>query len=247
MRSHMTIKQKMPAAVASTDHRTRVAAERRARMRKRLLESAMIVFAQKGIGASVIPDVVAAAEVSQGSFYNYFRTNEDLLAAVSEELSNEMVLLIETAVGDIDDPALRVATAIRSYLHLARSYRVVARFLSSAGLHLAGKKSAIYEYLPPDIKEGQKRGDFDDASLDVAVDLIRGAGLVAVHRMANGRTAKDYPEKIVQAILRSLGVTAASASRLTAMPLPKLIAPPESLLAKAQSRLEAKAGAPESV
>lgn len=235
----------MSAAVASTDHRTRVAAERRARMRKRLLESAMIVFAQKGVGASVIPDVVAAAEVSQGSFYNYFRTNEDLLTAVSEELSNEMVLLIETAVGGIEDPALRVATGLRSYLHLARSYRIVARFLSSAGLHLAGKKSAVYEYLPPDIKEGQKRGDFDDTPLDIALDLIRGAGLVALHRMANARTPRDYPEKIVQAILRSLGVSVATAANLTAAPLPKLIAPPESLLVKAQARLEAKAAAPE--
>jgi AcrR family transcriptional regulator len=232
----------MPAAVSSTNHRTRVAAERRARMRRRLIESAMIVFAQKGIGASVIPDVVAAAEVSQGSFYNYFRTNEELLAAVSEELSNEMVLLIETVVGDIEDPALRVATAIRSYLHLARSYRVVARFLSSAGLSLAGKRHAIFEYLPPDIEEGQKRGHFDISALDVAVDLITGAGLVAVHRMANGRTAKDYPEKIVTAMLRSLGMTAALAARVTAVPLPKLTAPQESLLAQAQARLTARAG-----
>jgi AcrR family transcriptional regulator len=233
----------MPTSVSSTDHRTRVAAERRARMRMRLIESAMIVFAQKGIGATVIPDVVAAAEVSQGSFYNYFRTNEELLAAVSEELSNEMVRLIETAVGDIEDPALRVATAIRSYLHLARSYRVVARFLSNAGPSVAGKKSAVWEYLPPDLKEGQKRGYFDDAPLDIAVDMVTGAGLIAVHRIANGRTAKDYPERIVWAILRSLGVAAASASRLTAVPLPKLSAPPESLLAKAQARLVSKARA----
>ena len=201
----------------------------------------MIVFAQKGVGSSVIPVVVAVAEVSQGSFYNYFRTNEELLAAVIEELSDEMVRLIETAVGEIEDPALRVAIAIRSYLHLARSYPVLVRFLASAGLQLGGKKSAVYEYLPPDLKEGQKRGDFVDMPVDVAMDMIRGAGLVAVHRMANGRTAKDYPERIVQAILRSLGVTAASASRLTAVQLPRLSAPPESLLAKAQERLAANA------
>src|SRR5450830_694756 len=100
----------MPAAPNPNDHRPRVAAERRERMRKRLIESAMIVFAEKGVGASVIPEVVAAAEVSQGSFYNYFRTNDDLLAAVSSELSAEMIELIEPAVGDIADPALRAAT-----------------------------------------------------------------------------------------------------------------------------------------
>jgi len=213
-------------------------------MRMRLLESAMIVFAQKGVGASVIPDVVAAAEVSQGSFYNYFRTNEELLVAVSEELSNEMLALVEAAVGGIDDPALRVATAIRSYLHLARSYPIVARFLSSAGLSLAGEGSAAFDYLPPDIKEGQKRGFFSSMPLDAATDLVAGASLIAIHRMANNRTPKRYPETMVEAMLRGLGIDAAAARSLTEAPLPKLAAQPESLLAKAQARLDsAKSGA----
>lgn len=209
-------------------------------MRRRLIESAMIVFGHKGIGATVIPEVVAAAEVSQGSFYNYFRSNEELLAAVSEELNNDMVRLIETVVGDIDDPALRVATALRSYLHLARSYRVVARFLSATGLSLTDKKSAAFEYLPPDLKEGQQRGYFDTAASGVAVDVVIGATLIAVHRIAKGRTAKDYPEQITMAILRSLGTTAAAATRLTSVPLPKLTAPADSLLAQAQARLAAR-------
>lgn len=199
----------------------------------------MLVFAQKGVGASVIADVVAAAEVSQGSFYNHFRTNEELLLAVGKELDGEIVVLIEAVVGAIDDPARRVAIAIRSYLHLNRSYRVVARFLSSAGLLLADKGAAARKYLPDDLAEGQERRQFDRASIDVAVDLINGACLMAVHRMASGRTARDYPEKVTTAILRSLGLGATATARLTALPLPKLTAPPDSLLARAQARLSA--------
>ena len=223
------------------DHRPRVAAERRQRMRSRLVESAMVVFAQKGIGASVIQDVVAAAEVSQGSFYNYFRTNEELLTAVGEDLSDEMVRLIETVVGDIDDPALRVATAVRSYLHIARTYRVVASFLSSAGMRLTGRKSAVAQHLPADLAEGLKSGRFDIASLDVAVDVIGGAGMMAIHRMANGRTPKDYPEQVTIAVMRSLGLSAKVAAGLVASPIPRLAAPADSLLARAQARHTASA------
>lgn len=226
------------------DHRPRVAAERRERMRKRLVESAMVVFAKKGTGASVIQDVVAAADVSQGSFYNYFRTNEELLVAVGEDLNNEIVQLIESVVGDIDDPTRRVATAIRSYLHLVRSHRVVACFLSKAGLQLMGKTSTINKYLPPDIAEGAKRGQFDFSSLEVALDVIRGIGLMAIHRMASGKTAKDYPEKITIAMLRSLGMSATATARLTTLQLPKLTAPTESLLARAQARMVVSAAAP---
>ena len=231
----------MPAAPNPTDHRPRVAAERRERMRKRLIESALIVFAQKGVGASVIPEVVAAAEVSQGSFYNYFRTNDDLLTAVSEELSNEMLQLIESVVGGIADPGVRVATALRCYLQLARGCRMVARFLAGAGMRVGGEHSMVYDVLPPDLEEGAKLGQFDPAALTVAVDIIKGAVLVAMHRMAQGRIAKAYPEQMVQAMLRSLGVSTADAVRLTAAPLPRLAIPAESLLARVQARVAAQA------
>jgi AcrR family transcriptional regulator len=239
----------MPEAANHNDHRPRVAAERRERMRKRLVESAMIVFAEKGVGASVIPDVVAAAEVSQGSFYNYFRTNEDLLAAVSNELNDEMVALIEAVAGEIADPPLKVASAIRCYLHLARSHRLLARFLAGAGLRLAGvghearQRNAAYDFLPADIEAGQKSGGFAVLPVEIAVDVVKGAMLVAIDRMAHTRTARDYPEKITLAILRSLGVAPDRLDSLVASTLPKMTPDAESLLARVQARAAAKATA----
>ncbi|MGO4465361.1 TetR/AcrR family transcriptional regulator [Pseudoduganella sp. RAF53_2] len=230
----------MPAAPKTTDHRTRVAAERRERMRARLIETAMIVFAEKGVGASIIPDVVSLAEVSQGSFYNYFRTNEDLLLAISDELSGEMVGLIEAAVSDIEDPALRVATGMRCYLHLARKHNLLARFLAAGGLRVLAAQNKAFRYLPEDIEEGQKRGDLANVPLEIVLDLIGGAGLVAIDRMARGRTAKDYPEKIVAAIMRTMGLSVAEAERVTGASLPKLAPAPDSLLARAQARATAQ-------
>jgi AcrR family transcriptional regulator len=239
----------MPDAAKPTDHRTRVAAERRERMRRRLIESAMIVFADKRVGASVIPEVVAAAEVSQGSFYNYFRTNEELLASVSNELSNEMIALIEDATAGIDQPAQKVASAVRCYLHLARSHRQLARFLAGAGLHLAGasaaarQTSAVYDFLPAGLEAGQACGDFAEAPVAIAADVVKGAMLVAIDRMAHGRTAKDYPDRITALILRALGVPADKIERLIAPTLPKVAPAADSLLARVQVRAAAKASA----
>lgn len=225
----------------TSDHRPRVAAERRERMRQRLVETAMLVFADKGVGASVIPEVVAAAGVSQGSFYNYFRSNEELLAAVSDELSGEMVQLIEAAVGDIEDAALRVATGMRCYLHFARAHRLLARFLAAAGLRLLAQQSAALRYLPADLEEGQRRGLFDSSPLPIVLDLIAGAGLVAIDRIARGRVPRDYPDNIVGAILRALGMERAAIAPLLAAPLPKLKPAADSLLARAQARLDEQA------
>ncbi len=58
----------MPEAVIREDHRPRVAAEKRARMRRKLIENALLVFAEKGVDASVIDDVIRTANVSRGTF-----------------------------------------------------------------------------------------------------------------------------------------------------------------------------------
>jgi len=231
----------MPAK--PNDHRPRVAAERRERMRQRLIESALIVFAEKGVGASVIADVRDAAGVSQGSFYNYFRSNEELLVAVAEELSAEMVELIEPVVGATADPALRVATAMRCYLQLARSHRLLARFLSAAGLPALRQQNATFRYLPDDLAEGQKQGVFAAAALDIVLDLVAGAGLAALERIARGRVAKDYPDQVVAAMMRMLGMPAAAAASVAAGPLPKLAPAADSLLARAQARVASQASA----
>lgn len=231
----------MPATASTTNHRTRVAAEKRERMRQRLIETAMIVFAEKGVRSTVIPDVVAAAEVSQGSFYNYFRTNEELLTAVVQELSKGMIEAIEGVVANVPDPALRVATGMRFYLHLARTHRLLARFMAASGVQAFDERSGTM-VLPDDLAEGWKRGDFALVSMEVAVDVVIGAGFAAVVRMAQGgRIAKDYPDQIVAVILRSLGVSASNADRLVATPLPKLAIQPDSLLARALARASAKA------
>lgn len=230
----------MPLA-RPTDHRPRVAAERRARMRRRLLESAIVVFADKGIAGTLIQDVVAAAGVSPGSFYKYFRTNEDLFRTLAEELSNEIMRLIDSAIDEIDNPAAKVATAIRSYLHLMRSYRIVAQFVATAGLQLATRGSVAYDFLPRDLKAAQKLGYFDAERMEAAMDMIGGTGLMAIVRIARGRTPKDYPEQIVGLLLRALGQSAEAAAHLIDLPLPKVKAPADSLFARAQARLLATA------
>ena len=116
----------------SDNHRTRVGAERRQKMRLRLLESALQVFAEKGPDGAVIDDMIVAAGISRGTFYNYFRTNEELLIALAETLSDELAQLVDALVQGIDDPLTRVALALRAYLHTARSYPLFAAFIDRA-------------------------------------------------------------------------------------------------------------------
>ncbi len=219
------------------DHRTRVAAERRERMRARLVESAMLVFAEKGVDASVIDDVLAAAEVSRGTFYHYFRTNGELLAAASEELINELLTLIEVQVQGLDNPAARIAYGTRLYLHTAIRYPLFGRFVSRSGFDVDSPSSRFYDFLPPHLEEGMDKGCFKRMPVEVALDLLSGPELVAVYRIANMEMPQDYPEQVVGGILRGLGMSDAQATELTDIPIVPLVPPPDSLLERSQSRL----------
>ena len=203
----------------SKDHRPRVAAERRARMRRKLVESALLVFAEKGVDASVIDDVIAAAGVSRGTFYNYFRTNAELLAAASEELGNEIVHLIETHVHAIPSPAARLLTGLRLYLDVARRFPLFARFVARVGAQALSPDNLIYKYLPIHIAEGIKAGELTDAPVLVMLDLIVGAGVVAVARLAAGAADEAYLRAVLLTLMRGLGLPpdrAESSNRRTA-------------------------------
>lgn len=224
------------AALAVQDHRTRVAAERRERMRARLVESAMLVFAEKGVDASVIDDVLVAAEVSRGTFYHYFRTNGQLLAAASEELINELLTAIESIVGGYEDPALRIACGTRLYLHTARNYPLFARFVSRSGFEVDGANSRFYDFLPHHIEEGMTQGRFKRFPMEVALDFLSGTSLMAVFRMGSTEMPEDYPEHVVAGILRGLGMSDEAAQNLVHIPIPPLQLPADALLERSHAR-----------
>jgi AcrR family transcriptional regulator len=216
----------------TSEHRSRVGAERRHRTRVRLIESALEVFAAKGVDATVIEEVIASAGVSRGTFYNYFRTDAELLAAVGDAVSNETVGRIESVVGDLADPAERLAQGLRMCLHLALAYPLFARFFSRAGFNAIGPGHLMFEYVPRHIEEAVSAQRMDVPDTASAVDLLGGVVLSAVHAIATRPVAKTYPEQMVLQLLLGLGMKRAAAQKLVAAPLLPVQLPADSLLVR---------------
>ena len=230
----------MPAgASAPSDHRPRVAAEKRARMRRKLVESALLVFAEKGVDASVIEDVIAAAGVSRGTFYNYFRTNAELLVAVNEELNDEISTLIKAQVRPDPDPTARQCMGFRLFVDVARRYPLFAKFVARAGVNVR-PGSLRHEFMSPSIKAAIKAGDFADMPLVVALDFIAGNILTAVVSVSEGRLDDNYLAALIAATLRGVGVSEMKAASLMAVPLYPLALGPETLCQRSHSRFHAQ-------
>jgi AcrR family transcriptional regulator len=92
-------------------------------MRQRLLESALIVFSEKGPEAPVIDDVIKLAGVSRGSFYNYFKTNDELLEAVAVVIRNDIIRIVDPVLREHTDPVARIALGLRLLLQASSNPR----------------------------------------------------------------------------------------------------------------------------
>ena len=221
---------KKPVSEEVVDHRTRVGLERRRKMRMRLLKSAFIVFSQKGVDVSVIDDVIAEAKVSRGTFYNYFRTNSELMSAVGEMLSNELIDLIESVVGELDDPVEILATGLRLFLHTARDYPHFASFMWRSGFNSNSTGNLVYSYLPRHLTRSMQEERIEANDAVMALEFIVGVMLAAIFAISNRSPDKNYPEAMISQLLKGLGVSQVEAQRLVSLPLPTIRLPEESIL-----------------
>lgn len=186
--------------------RTSIGLEKRERTRASLIEAAYRVFARKEADAVTIDDIIAEAAVARGTFYNYFQTREDVLKAVAASLSDEMNRKIWAQYAAIDDPAERMAIAIRQFLHQSIRDTTWGWVIVRIGLVAAPLSETIERGVMTDLEAGIRLKRFQVDSERAAIDLILGTGLMAIRSIVEGNAEPDYPEQIAKIILKTLGV-----------------------------------------
>ena len=97
-------------------------AKQKANRTERILAVAADLFRTQGYDAVRIEDIAAAAEVSVGTFYNYFQTKGDVLVAIVS-LEVEEVLLAGAAV--VAKPPATVETALNSLVAVYFDHSVI--------------------------------------------------------------------------------------------------------------------------
>ena len=202
----------------TSDHRTRVGHERRARTRRRIIETALGVIAEKGPDAPVIDDFIRAAGIARGTFYNHFTTTDELLAATSAWLEDGLIDAIQSVIGSFEDPVRRVATGIRLWLQLARQDPVFCAFVVRSRF----RGPAVERQLAYDLGECLQSGRVQAPSVEVARDLVVGAIREAQARMTASGVPAAYPDEVARVILRALRVDERRIGALLAAPVPAI-------------------------
>ncbi len=193
-------------AGAVEDHRTRVAREKRTRMRAHLLQAVVSVHETSLNGDhAVIDDVIRCANVARGTFYQYFSSLDEAIAESSLTMVAEMAAGADAIYSSIEDPAMRVATGLFSFLFRASMDRSWGAFLLQSQLE---GDNLITRRIRTDLKAGVTTEAFSLPSVEAGVDMLLGALRQSVRRITaeggNLQVAKDMG----QMVLRSFGLSA---------------------------------------
>lgn len=103
--------------------------ERRRARRQLLLEAAVSLFASGGYHATTVPAIVRKASSSIGSFYAHFRSKEEILLAILEDLDRRVAERVAASGGEGQAPLVQVARSIAACLQFLLAERDYARIL----------------------------------------------------------------------------------------------------------------------
>jgi AcrR family transcriptional regulator len=201
------------------DHRVRVAALRREEMQLHLLFSGLILASTDSIYKLEVEDVIKQAEVSRGSFYNYFPSLPALYDGLAKQLMQEFTDMINDSIPQGLDTTTRLASTMRILMRLAVDFPMLGRFLTQIQWPNQNPDSEIFQNIIRDIQLGIKEGSFNNMPASIGANIAIGSLIGSIHTMLLKRPARGFEDQVTNQVLIGLGVDAKLAGKISQAPL----------------------------
>lgn len=193
---------------------------RRRQTRARLVRAAAALFARQGVDNTRINEITDEADVGFGSFYNHFKSKEEIVEAVLTETLAAQGAAVAALTAGLEDPAEVVAVAHRHFVQLARTDPDWAWLLIRLDLSQKLGFAALGPFAEQDIAAGIKAGRFRVANRRIAMLDAGGALLSVMREVLDGRAPKDAGRLHAEGVLRLLGLTPEDATDVARRPMP---------------------------
>lgn len=183
--------------------------ERAERTRAALIAAGRKLFCERPVDAVAIDDIVQAAEVAKGSFYNHFPDREALVREVTAEIRAGVERAVARANAGVEDPARRMARAVCVYLRYAVDDPERAGVLVRIHSGHTSTSTPLNRGLVDDVAQGLAQGRFAVATTESAVLYVLGVAQLALIRVTQEPTAAvavSLAQQMCALLLRGLGV-----------------------------------------
>lgn len=201
------------------ERRAQIGLEKRARTRAMLLEETFSLLGREGGLTTRIEEICEAADVSRGTFYNYFNSMEELYDALSFELNHEFNVKVTEILMQMPTAAERAGSAIRYYLDRA----VRDPKWAWAMVHVSASGPIFgadtYSHAQATAEDGIASGEFELTGPNSGRDLQLGATLAAMKTQLNNSPSLSYAASVARHVLRGMGVAKERVEEIVSMPL----------------------------
>jgi TetR/AcrR family fatty acid metabolism transcriptional regulator len=146
--------------------------------RRRILESAIRVFAQEGFFKAKVSQIAEDAGLAPGTVYLYFKNKEDVLISIFDVRMEEIISRLRSAISNKEDAHSRLECLVRMHLNgfqsdpaMAACFQVELR-QSNRFMRENVKVGALTQYLDlirEIVEHGRRDGSFRE---DLPVRLV---------------------------------------------------------------------------
>lgn len=210
--------------------------KKKARTRQALVEAAMCIYAEKGVGELLLNELAERAEVSNGTVYNYFKTREEVLQAVGIEMANQLSHRVTAVSHNVENGAERVVVGVRMFIHQSRRDPVWASAVVRVFQYDKSIRSVVANNLRGDLQLGLRQGVLRYQNEEIAMGLVASVTIGAMTAILDGFDQPECDCVIAEMLLLGLGVTPARAHRIAYLPLPEVEPEPAPPMAEKPKR-----------
>ena len=203
---------------------------RRVRNRAALFHAAETLFAERGTDAVSIDQIVGAADLAKGTFYNHFADKDALAREIARTVRGDAEARVELANAGVTDPAERVARALAVFTRFALECPARARVMTRLAPHATDVEAPLNRGLRSDVTTGIRAKRFA-ANRDTAGLFVMGVVQIAIARMVDEApppaAARVIATELATLMLRGLGLKNAEAERIAVRATTAVLTAPE--------------------
>lgn len=212
----------------------------RTRTRQSLVDAAHSLVEERGHDRLSIQDITDRADVSIGTFYNYFDNKQMVFEAVLDEIREQFEQRLSALRSNLSDPATLIAATLQFCFTEALDNAEWQDFLSKSGLDGEYLLLQNQDQCLLDITTGAQRGRFKIDNPAFVANLIHGMVKHTTLEIAGGRLGREAIPDTTRYILRMLGLPELVAKAITQTPLPPVAAQHKRVLKEVLPYLQRK-------
>lgn len=190
-----------------------IGSNKRNRTRSLLIDSAIDVFAEKGVEVASIQEITAIAGLANGTFYNHFKDKDELAYASAEAIALAIAGELEQQMTDLQRGTSRIVVASWAFLQLALKHQAWAMVLVEQYQRHSARDTEAFRYMQADIERAIRQQELDVTVDTFLLEQIAALMVSSLRMLMREPRQTDLLRRTCENILRLLGLTSAQAKR----------------------------------